>query len=228
VPPETLSQTFVYGHVVNEELLRGIGAIPGARLLDVGAGNGTWGPQLRQAGAREIVALDPSADAIAIASEHYDVARVGTLEDTSLAALGGERFDVIIAADVLEHLVDPWRAVRTLRAWAAPEAIFAVSTPNMRFYRLVGNLVLRGDFEYEAYGVRDWTHLRWFTRRSLAAMLAGAGWTPERWIVSRSLKGRLLARASEQLANDFLRQQLMVIARASQTGAGTDGTAASV
>ncbi len=211
-PP--LQQSFLYGANDNEDVLRGLGSISG-RLLDVGSGAGSWAPRLRAAGARELVALDPSADAIAIAGERYDHAVVGTVEETALEALGGERFDVIIVADVLEHLVDPWKVLQRLRMWAAPGALLAVSVPNMRFYRLLGNLVLRGEFEYEPWGVRDWTHLRWFTRRSLARSLTATGWEPRRWVTSASLKGRLLGRVSEQLANDFLRQQLTLVAVAS-------------
>jgi 2-polyprenyl-3-methyl-5-hydroxy-6-metoxy-1,4-benzoquinol methylase len=198
----------------NEDVLRGLGAISG-RLLDVGCGGGSWAPRLRDAGARELVALDPSAAAIALAGERYDAAVIGTIEDTELSALGSEPFDVIVVADVLEHLVDPWRALNKLRSWAAPGAALAVSVPNLRFYRLLGNLVLRGEFEYERFGVRDWTHLRWFTRTSLARTLAASGWEPQRWVTSATLKGRLLGRVSEQLANDFLRQQLTVVAKAS-------------
>jgi 2-polyprenyl-3-methyl-5-hydroxy-6-metoxy-1,4-benzoquinol methylase len=214
VSQRPLQQSFVYGHIVNEDVVRGLGSISG-RLLDVGSGAGSWGPRLREAGASELVALDPAAAAIEEAGERYDRAVVGTIESAQLADLGGEPFDVIVAADVLEHLVDPWRALRTLRSWAAPGGILAVSVPNMRFYRLVGNLVMRGEFEYELFGVRDWTHLRWFTRRSLGRMLAASAWEPERWVTSKSVKGKLLGKISEPLANDFLRQQLTVVARAS-------------
>jgi 2-polyprenyl-3-methyl-5-hydroxy-6-metoxy-1,4-benzoquinol methylase len=213
VSQPALQQAFVYGANDNEDVLRGLGAISG-RLLDVGCGEGSWAPRLREAGARELVALDPSIEAIARASERYDAAVAGTIEGASLDELGGVPFDVLIVADVLEHLVDPWQALRTLRSWAAPGALLAVSVPNMRFYRLVGNLVARGEFEYERYGVRDWTHLRWFTRRSLARMLDASDWEPQRWVTSSTLKGRLLAKLSEPLANDFLRQQLTVVARA--------------
>jgi 2-polyprenyl-3-methyl-5-hydroxy-6-metoxy-1,4-benzoquinol methylase len=212
VSQSALQQNFVYGDNDNEDVLRGLGAISG-RLLDVGSGAGSWAPRLREAGARELVALDPSAAAIARAGEQYDAAIVGTVESTKLEELGGKPFNVIIVADVLEHLVDPWMALRTLRSWAAPEAVLAVSVPNLRFYRLVGNLVLRGEFEYEPWGVRDWTHLRWFTRRSLTRMLRASAWEPERWVTTGTLKGALLAKVSEQLANDFLRQQLTVVAR---------------
>jgi len=213
VPRDPLQQNFVYGDNDNEDVLRGLGAISG-RLLDVGSGAGSWAPRLREAGAHELVALDPSAAAIARAGEQYDTAIVGTVEDTTLEELGGKPFNVIIVADVLEHLVDPWIALRTLRSWAAPEAMLAVSVPNLRFYRLLGNLVLRGEFEYEPWGVRDWTHLRWFTRRSLTRMLRASAWEPQRWVTTGTLKGALLAKVSEQLANDFLRQQLTVVARA--------------
>jgi 2-polyprenyl-3-methyl-5-hydroxy-6-metoxy-1,4-benzoquinol methylase len=200
-------QSFVYGGNVNEDVLRGLGTISG-RLLDVGCGEGSWAPLLRQAGASELVALDPSPGAIARAAELYDTAVIGTIEGTELASLGGTPFDAIVVADVLEHLVDPWAALRTLRAWAAPGAQLAVSVPNLRFYRLLGNLLFRGEFEYERYGVR------WFTRRSLGRMLGAAGWEPQRWISTQSAKGLLLAKLSDALANDFLRQQLVVVARA--------------
>lgn len=207
-----LQQSFVYGEKDNETVLGGLGPISG-RLLDVGCGAGAWAPRLRAAGAQQLVGLDPSPPAIALAAERYDAAVAGTIEGTELADLGGAPFDVIVAADVLEHLVDPWQALLKLRSWAAPEARLAVSVPNMRFFKLVGNLVLRGEFEYEPWGVRDWTHLRWFTRRSLANTLRSTGWEPERWVTSSSLPWRLLALVSEQLANDFLRLQLTVIAR---------------
>ncbi len=206
-----LKQAFVYGDRDNEDVLRGLGAISG-RLLDVGSGAGSWAPRLRAAGARELVALDPSAAAIERAARLYDSAVVGTVEDTDLAALGGELFNVIVVADVLEHLVNPWQALQRLRSWAAPGALLAVSVPNLRFYRLVGNLVFRGEFEYEPYGVRDWTHLRWFTQRSLARTLQSTGWTPDRWVNSASLKGAILRMFSATLANDFMRQQLNVVA----------------
>jgi 2-polyprenyl-3-methyl-5-hydroxy-6-metoxy-1,4-benzoquinol methylase len=209
-----LQQAFVYGETDNVDVLRGLGEISG-RLLDVGSGAGSWAPRLRAAGARELVALDPSATAIALAGKRYDAAVIGTIEDAELPELGGERFDVIVAADVLEHLVDPWKALQKLRSWSAPGATLAVSVPNLRYYRLVGNLVLRGEFEYQPWGVRDWTHLRWFTRRSLARALVACGWEPLRWVTTPTRKGALLAKVSKQLVNDLMRPQLTVVATAS-------------
>lgn len=213
MPPARLEQQFAYGDTVNWDVLRGLGKIHG-RLLDVGSGIGAWAPHLRSAGAQQLVALEPAAPAVEAARTRYDLVVQGTIEDAQLRDLGGRQFDVIVAADVLEHLVDPWRALRTLRAWSADGGRLAISVPNLRYYRLVGNLLFRGEFEYEPYGVRDWTHLRWFTRRSLERMLLSSGWEPRTWVGSTTIKGRVLARMSEQLANDFLRQQLTVVATA--------------
>lgn len=209
----SLEQRFVYGENDNEDILRGLGRIHG-RLLDLGSGAGSWGGRLRAAGAVHLVALDPSPAAVEIAAGRYDRAVIGTIEETELGRLGGEPFDVIVAADVLEHLVDPWQALIKLRSWAAADATLAVSVPNLRFYRLLGNLLLRGQFEYERWGVRDWTHLRWFTRASLAHTLRSTGWEPARFVGTATPKGRALAALSDTVANDLLRQQLTVIARA--------------
>ena len=211
-PVSSLQQEFVYGDTPNPDVLRGLGRLDG-RLLDVGCGSGAWAPLLRSSGARTLVALEPSPAAYALVSQRYDHAVPGTLEDTDLQALGGHPFDVLIVADVLEHVLDPWAALRTLGSWAAPGARLAVSVPNLRFFKLIGNLVLRGEFEYEPWGVRDWTHVRWYTRRSLSRMLAASGWTPETWVATNTPKGRAVARVSDTLANDFLRQQLVVISR---------------
>lgn len=208
-PP--LAQHFAYGDTVNHDVLRVLGPLQG-RLLDVGSGAGAWAGLLRAAGAEELVALDPSPVAVGEARRRYDSAVLGTLEEASLIELGGRPFNVVVAADVLEHLVNPWEALRILRSWAAPGARLAVSVPNLRFYRLVGNLVFRGEFEYELHGVRDWTHLRWFTRRSLSRMLRDAGWEPRVWAASTTRKGRTLGRVSDVLANDLLRQQLILVA----------------
>ena len=209
-----LEQPFTYGEGVNEEVLHQLGSIRG-RLLDVGSGAGSWAPRLRAAGGSHLVALDPSAAALEQARLRYDLAVLGGVEDVDLDRLGAEPFDVIVVADVLEHLVDPWSALRKLRRWASADGLLAVSVPNLRYYRLIGNLAFRGEFEYERAGVRDWTHLRWFTQRSLGRALVSCGWLPLRWGRSRTLKGRLLARVSEQVANECLRAQLTVVARVS-------------
>lgn len=131
---------------------------PVGRVLDVGCGAGATAPGLRRAGATEIVGVEPVPDAAERAS--------GILDG---------RFDSILCLDVVEHLVDPAVVVARLRALARPGAQLQVSVPNARHYSLVRDLVLRGAFGYMDWGHRDGTHLRWFTRRDIVALIGAAG-----------------------------------------------------
>src|SRR3954454_23485352 len=78
---------------------------PLGRVLDVGCGaGGTAGP-LREAGAERLVGIELDPQAAARARARFDAVHVGRAED-ALAALE-ERFETILAYDLLEHLPDP-------------------------------------------------------------------------------------------------------------------------
>lgn len=88
-------------------------------------------------------------------------------------------FDYIIFADVLEHLADPEAAIHRYLPYLKPMGRVVVSVPNMRFYLVLLRLIV-DRWSYTDHGVRDRTHLRIFTRRSLGAMLASCGLSVER------------------------------------------------
>jgi len=79
-----------------------------------------------------------------------------------------------VLADVLEHLPDPPAALRRAIGWARLGGAILVSVPNVAHWQARLTL-LRGRWPQEESGTFDATHLRWFTRESLAALLAGAG-----------------------------------------------------
>jgi hypothetical protein len=82
--------------------------------------------------------------------------------------------DVVIASHVLEHLRDPWLTVVRLVKCMRPAGRFVGAVPNAQWLGLSGRLLL-GKWEYKPQGVMDWTHLRWFTRRSMIAALRAIG-----------------------------------------------------
>jgi SAM-dependent methyltransferase len=94
--------------------------------------------------------------------------------------LRGQRFDAILACDVLEHLHEPEVTLKALRDLAAPAARIVISMPNVAYGGLVAGLQL-GQFEYAATGLLDRTHVRFFTRNSLVKTLMLCGWAPEHW-----------------------------------------------
>lgn len=182
------------------------------RVLDVGCGGGGVGRAIR-ARADELVGIEVDPVAAERARAAYDSVLVGPAEE--ILAGTDTRFDTILAYDLLEHLVDPGALLRRLREAAAPGALLHVSVPNARHVSLLRDLVLRGTFGYTAWGHRDNTHLRWFTRRDLVALLAETGWRPERTAhAPLSSAGRVAERLTRGRSAEFLVHQWSTLARA--------------
>jgi 2-polyprenyl-3-methyl-5-hydroxy-6-metoxy-1,4-benzoquinol methylase len=114
-----------------------------------------------------VVGVEPDPRAAAVARENGIEVLGLDVEQVPLAAAG---FDVVVFADVLEHLRDPATVLR--RALPAGRAV--VSVPNIAHWTARREL-LRGRFPYGDHGLFDRTHLRFFTRETARAMAADAG-----------------------------------------------------
>ena len=149
--------------------------------LDVGCGQGAFATLLRSCGLDNIVGIEPEPVRAAIAVENADTVICATVEDALDHDLVGDQFDLIVASDVIEHLVDPWTVVNRLAGHLEPDGHLLLSVPNVGNLSVVKQLVLRGDWRYEDEGLFDRTHLRWFGRQTILSLLEGAGLVPERW-----------------------------------------------
>jgi 2-polyprenyl-3-methyl-5-hydroxy-6-metoxy-1,4-benzoquinol methylase len=200
----------VYGETVNHWLLELF--VPGRRVLDIGCGTGAWGPDLRARGATELVGVEIAPEAADAARRRYDRVVTTPSEELDVATLGGT-FGTIIAADVIEHLVDPFDQLKRWVEWCAPRGELVISTPNLRHFRVLRDLAAHGRFDYvDGGGMMDRTHLRWFTEASLADALAVAGWRVLRWgRLSSGKSGRVNMLARGRL-NGFLAPQIQVVA----------------
>jgi 2-polyprenyl-3-methyl-5-hydroxy-6-metoxy-1,4-benzoquinol methylase len=190
------------------------------RVLDVGCGAGANADLYRSVlGARYLGGIEILPEAAEQAKKRFDAVRVGPVEET-LSLFSGEKFDLIVCADVLEHLVDPWDALRRLQAVSRPGASLLCSVPNVRHYRELAALLFKGEWEYRDAGIMDRTHLRFFTRKTIRRLLESTGWIPERWSHNPlEGKGALLRTLSFNRLTDFLVTQYYVVAR-QRTDAG--------
>jgi SAM-dependent methyltransferase len=84
--------------------------------------------------------------------------------------------DCVIFADVLEHLVDPWRTARKYRDLLRPGGTVVASIPNVAHRSVLGGL-LRHRWDYDVQGILDRTHLRFFTRETALEMFEQAGFS---------------------------------------------------
>ena len=148
-------------------------AVPdGARVLDVGCATGYLAAQLARRGCR-VTGVEADPVAAERARAHCEAVVVGDVEDavcrSELAARAP--FDVVLCGDVLEHLRDPWSALRALAALCGQVVL---SVPNVAHW--TGRRALaRGHFPYAEHGLFDRTHLRFFTRATARDLAQSAG-----------------------------------------------------
>jgi O-antigen biosynthesis protein len=146
------------------------------RVLDVGCDTGYLGEQLAAFG-NVCWGFEINAASAEVARTRYERVEVGDLETVDLSAtFDHHKFDVIVFADVLEHLRDPLPLLRQARAMVAPGGSVIISVPNVAHGDIRLNL-LRGNFRYTEVGLLDDTHTRFFTRESLVDFVRDAGFT---------------------------------------------------
>lgn len=151
---------------------------PPANVLDVGCfcgGNGRWlrakFPECRLTG----IELLEKAAAIAGKDYHRVIPKRFEDVDFELDGLASGSFDAIIAADVLEHLYNPWQALLRLKPLVSPSGALYASIPNVRNLRVIQPLA-KGHWPYDRAGLKDVTHLRFFTHREVVKLFTETGW----------------------------------------------------
>jgi SAM-dependent methyltransferase len=147
---------------------------PPGRVLDVGCGSGRFGEMLKdRRAAMEVWGVELSAEAHAAALQVLDRALHGPFDDR--LGLPEAHFDAVVFNDSLEHFPDPMPPLSLARRLLAPGGRLVVSVPNVRHWTTLKNYLFGGDWRYEAEGVLDKTHLRFFTQRSIVRTLTEAG-----------------------------------------------------
>lgn len=99
-----------------------------------------------------------------------------SIEDEKIKNLLAKDYEFIIMADVLEHLVNPQKALRILHQNASKKCGLIVSLPNIASWVMRKQLFFKGGFEYQMSGLLDKTHLHFFTVNSLPKFLSENGW----------------------------------------------------
>jgi hypothetical protein len=81
-----------------------------------------------------------------------------------------ERFDVVLAADVLEHLRNPTSVLRKMAKMMGDRGSIVLSLPHVG-HSAIHACLYRGDFQYRDWGLLDRTHLRFFGLRNMQALV---------------------------------------------------------
>jgi 2-polyprenyl-3-methyl-5-hydroxy-6-metoxy-1,4-benzoquinol methylase len=187
----------------------------GLKVLDVGCGQGATLAELKRSGKASVaVGIEINREAVAEAGKLLDGVIIGNIENLEINYPQGY-FDVIIMADVLEHLVDPWGTVKKLKKHLAPDGIMVASLPNIRHSGALGRLLFKGDFGYAEAGIMDRTHLRFFCKRNMVELFHDGFEITGIKTVPELAKGELawLNRLTLRVFEEFMVIQYIIVAR---------------
>lgn len=147
--------------------------LAGRRALDVGCGAGLLTEPLARLGAAA-TGLDAAPENVAAARAHAATQglsidyRAGGIE-----RVAGERFDLVVSMEVVEHVADPAAFVSGLAGALADDGLLVLSTPNRTALSRLALITVGEGLRLVPRGTHDWT--RFLTPEELAGHLAGAG-----------------------------------------------------
>ena len=144
----------------------------GERVLDLGAGDGAFAAELRAAGC-EVVAVDVAETALARARARVPGLDARRVEEGAPLPLAEDAFDVVWAGEVLEHVADVVGLLAEVRRVLRWGGRLVATTPYHGRVALAA-LALRPRALDEHFDPRA-DHLRFFTARTLRAVLADGG-----------------------------------------------------
>lgn len=146
----------------------------GARVLDIGCGIGAISEAVALLRNANVVAIEPDPIRANTAAEAGIDVHCGYLDQRLLSSLG--KFDVLIMADVLEHIASPSSMLLLAKQAISPGGRLIISVPNVAHWSVRLSLLF-GKFNYSVFGLLDATHVRWFTKDSLVRYLTRLGFT---------------------------------------------------
>lgn len=167
---------FEFANDPNSSHVKILNRIPnGARVLEFGCAHGVMSKYMSQEMGCEVYAVEIDKEAATDAALFCKKVAVCDIDsDEWESEYRNLRFDVIIFADVLEHLYDPWTALKRVKQYLKPTGSILISIPNIAHSAVIMEL-LNGRFDYRPTGLLDDTHIRFFTQKSLEEMIKACG-----------------------------------------------------
>lgn len=148
-----------------------------SKVLEIGAGPGSITRHLANTLGCKVDALEVDPSALEILKSYGLNAYPGDLNNSGWSRQIAEQrglFDYVIAADVLEHVIDPWAVLAEMKSLLNGTGQIILSIPHVGHAAVVACL-LDEDFEYGPWGLLDKTHVRFFGVKNVQALVNDAG-----------------------------------------------------
>ena len=145
-------------------------------ILDIGCGEGNFLKSIKDLTGAETWGVELVAGVVDREKNNINNLLIGKIEDV-LNQIPDSYFDCITFNDVLEHLIDPTIILVDIKSKLKDTGLIIASIPNVRFIDNLFELIVKKDWEYKNEGILDFTHVRFFTQRSMRRMFQNAGYT---------------------------------------------------
>jgi len=126
---------------------------------------------------RSLVGVDSDADGIRLMEQEGFTVRCDDITSMDLK----QTFDVILAGEVIEHLVNPGSALQNLGKHLRHKGRLVVTTCNPFYYRQQSKILRHGSIQVHR------EHVAWYDPLTMMVMLRGAGFSVARgvWLSSQ-------------------------------------------
>ena len=146
-----------------------------SKTLDLGCAEGNFSALMKNKFNAECWGVEIDSRAAQIAGTKLDKVIVADVA-RCLPDVPDKYFDCVICNDILEHLPDPYSLLLDIKQKLTAGGLLVASFPNVRYCRILFDLVMRGNWDYKEFGILDRTHLRFFTYKSLLNMFPALGY----------------------------------------------------
>ena len=146
------------------------------RVLEIGAGPGSITRLLKDHGGCQVTAIELDSEAITKLTPFCDRIYQCDLNEAGWpSTLSGEhKFQVVVAADVLEHLNSPPAILDAIKTLLDNDGYAVISLPNVGYNGVIACMA-QGDFAYGNWGLLDKTHVQFFGIQNIQRLFDAAG-----------------------------------------------------
>lgn len=151
----------VYGinQTRKKKMIQLLGNLVNKKILDVGCGNGHFGKEFINNG-NSVFGVDISEKSVEVAKKYLSDAKCTDIQQDRLP-YEDNFFDVIIMGEIIEHLLEPKKALLEIKRVLKNDGFIVITTPN---FLVFSNRIriLFGNFEYTETGFLDKSHVHFF------------------------------------------------------------------
>lgn len=147
----------------------------GQSILEIGAGPGSLTKHLIQVPDTDVTAAEIDEDAIEILKNYCNkIYKIDLNLPDWGKSFNQQKYDVVIAADVLEHLISPEKTLLEMKNLLKENGSILISLPHIGHNGILASL-FNHDFAYSDSGLLDRTHIKFFCIKNMQDLITSAG-----------------------------------------------------